>query len=134
MSSAILSAHGYLLGFGLPAVWAVICIWALVLRGMKRDDTPVFWRVVSVAQLLLVVQVLAGVVLLVLGGRPGPADDGESLAFHIAYGIIFPLIVLIVGHKMARDSKYRPHSVFAVVGLVIFGLTARAWMVGKLGA
>ncbi len=134
MSSAIASAHGYVLGYTLIGAWGVICVWALVLRAMKRDETPTFWRVVSVAQILLVVQFVVGIVLIGLGARPGPDTDGESFAFHLAYGLLFPLVVLIVGHKVARDSQYRAHSVFAVVGLVIFGLTARAWMVGKLGA
>ena len=125
--------HGYVLGFGLMGLWALVCLWALVLRIARRDETPVFWRVVSVSQVLLVLQVAVGLVLVLLGRRPGPAGDGTTFAFHLAYGMIFPLIVLLVGHKVARDGKYRAHSVFAVVGLVIFGLTARAWMVGQGG-
>lgn len=126
--------HGYALGFLLIGSWAVVSGWALALRFSKYEETPTFWRFVSLAQLLLVAQLLLGLVLLIVGGRPGPDDDGGTLAFHLAYGLLFPLIVLIVGHKVARDGKYRPHSVFAVVGLVIFGLTARAWMVGSMGA
>ena len=131
----ITGIHGYLLGFLLIGSWAVICVWALVLRFSSREETPVFWRAVSVAQLLLGLQLVAGVVLLAMGRRPGgEAADGRALAFHVAYGLVFPIITLIVGHKMARDGKYGPHSVFAVVGLVLFGLTARAWMVGQGGA
>ena len=130
----ITNAHGYVLGYALIGLWGVVCLWALVAYLGKRDETPVFWRVVSAAQILLALQVLAGVVLLVIGRRPGPAEDGGTLAFHLAYGLVFPLITLAVGHKVARDGKYRPHGVFAVVGLVIFGLTARAWMVGRMGA
>lgn len=126
--------HGYLLGFLLIGSWAVISGWALALRFTKYEETPTFWRFVSLAQLLLVAQLVSGVVLLAFGGRPGPNDDGGTLAFHLAYGLLFPLLTLVVGHKVARDGKYRPHSVFAVVGLVIFGLTARAWMVGTGGA
>lgn len=126
--------HGYVLGFLLIGSWAVVCGWALVLRFAKSEETPMFWRFVSLAQLLLAAQLLIGLVLLVMGGRPGPADDGGTLAFHLAYGLLFPLITLVVGHKVARDGKYRAHSVFALVGLVIFGLTARAWMVGSAGA
>ena len=126
--------HGYLLGFLLIGSWAVICGWSLALRFSKYEETPTFWRFVSLAQILLVLQLVAGVVLLLMGRRPGPADDGRTLAFHLAYGLLFPLITLIVGHKVARDGKYDAHSVFAVVGLVIFGLTARSWMVGTGGA
>ena len=128
--------HGYVLGFLLIGSWAVVCGWALALRFAKSEETPMFWRFVSLAQVLLAVQLVIGLVLLLLGRRPGDAgtENGATLAFHLAYGVLFPLIVLIVGHKVARDGKYRAHSVFAVVGLVIFGLTARAWMVGSMGA
>ena len=128
--------HSYVLGFLLIGSWAVVSGWALALRFAKSEETPIFWRFVSLAQLLLAAQLLIGLVLLVLGRRPGSSEteDGATLAFHLAYGLLFPLITLVVGHKVARDGKYRAHSVFAVVGLVIFGLTARAWMVGSMGA
>jgi hypothetical protein len=124
--------HGYVLGFVIIGSWAVICGWALALRFLPYDETPTFWKAVSVAQILLLAQVLVGIVLLLIGKRPG-TGDGETIAFHLAYGLVFPLITLVVGHKVARDGKYKPHSVFAVVGLIIFGLTARSWMVGTAG-
>jgi hypothetical protein len=124
--------HGYALGFVIIGSWAVICGWALALRFLPYDETPTFWKAVSVAQILLLVQVLVGIILLLLGKRPGPGD-GATIAFHLAYGLAFPLVTLLVGHKVARDGKYQPHSVFAVVGLIIFGLTARSWMVGTAG-
>lgn len=125
--------HGYVLGFAVIGVWAVICVWALVLRFASQGDTPVFWRALSVAQILLVVQLLVGLLLLGAGARPGPEGGGRTLGFHLAYGIVFPLVVLVAGHWAAREGRYRAHSVFALVGLVIFGLTARAWMVGTGG-
>jgi hypothetical protein len=124
--------HGYALGFVIIGSWAVICGWALALRFLPYDETPTFWKAVSIAQILLLAQVLVGIVLLLLGKRPG-TGDGETIAFHLSYGLVFPLITLVVGHKVARDGKYKPHSVFAVVGLIIFGLTARSWMVGTAG-
>ena len=125
--------HGYVVGFLLIGAWAVLALWALALRLTGRH-TPLVWRAVSVAQILLALQLVVGLVLLVLGRRPGPAASGTDLAFHLAYGIVFPLVVLVVGHRVAREGRYSPHTTFAVVGLVIFGLTARAWMVGVVGA
>ena len=129
--------HGYLLGFIVIGSWATITFWALALSFTRYEDTPTFWRAVSVAQILLVLQVLVGLALLVAGRRPGPPDDptaGLSLLFHLGYGVVFPLIVLFYGHKVAREGRFGgPHRVFAVVGLVIFGLTMRAWMVGGGG-
>lgn len=131
---SLTAVHGYVLGFVLIGAWATVCGWALALRFTRYAQTPTFWRVVSVAQILLGLQILVGLVLLVLGRRPGPAAGGATLAFHLGYGVVFPLITLVVGHRVAREGRYNPHGVFAVVGLVIFGLTARAWMVGVAGA
>ena len=130
---SLTGVHGYVLGFALISLWGVIAGWALALRFTSYEETPTFWRVVSVAQIILVLQWIVGIVLLVIGRRPG-GGSGRDIAFHLAYGLLFPTIVLGVAHKVARDGRYKAHSVFALAGLVIFGLSARAWMVGTSGA
>lgn len=131
---SVSAIHGYLLGFLVIGSWATICFWALALRLTRYGETPTFWRAVSVAQVLLSLQLLLGLVLGVLFamGRVGLPGDGSAfqVTFHVLYGVLFPMIVLVVGHRAARDGRYDAHSVFSVVGLVNFGLTARAWMVG----
>ncbi|MBA3371998.1 MAG: hypothetical protein M3425_02230 [Actinomycetota bacterium] len=131
---SLTSVHGYVVGVVLIGTWATICGWSLALRFTRYEHTPTFWRVVSFGQILLALQLLIGLMLLVLGKSPGPEGGGATLAFHLAYGVIFPLLTLIVGHRVAREGRYNPHAVFAVVGLVCFGLTARAFMVGVGGA
>lgn len=127
--------HGLWLGLAIVGSWIIICLWALTLRLMGRaEDTPTFWRAVSLAQLLLVVQLVVGLVLLAIGRRPGPGSRVGDLLFHLGYGAVFPLIVLVVAHSWARTGRYNAHAVFALVGLVNFGLTMRAWQVGILGA
>lgn len=137
---SITALHGYLLGFAVIGSWAVIMFWSLALSFLKYEETPTFWRVVSVAQILLVVQLVVGLILVVLwlagSGQPPGANSGGGWfngTFHLLYGIVFPVIVLFVGHRMARQGRYNPHVVFALVGLVIFGLTGRAWQVGAGG-
>lgn len=125
--------HGYLIGYAVVGSWVVVGVWALVLRLARRQEAPVFWRAVSVAQVLLGVQLLFGIVLLLLGRRPGPAQHpmpGMTLLFHLLYGLGFPLVVLVVAHAWARARRYDPFTVFAVAGLVNFGLTLRALQVG----
>jgi hypothetical protein len=136
--NAISSAHGYVLGFAVIGSWAVIMFWSLALRFTRYDETPTFWRAVSVAQVLLALQLLVGAVLVgwwLLGDGQAPgANSGGGWfnnTFHILYGIVFPAVTLLVGHRVASQGRYDPHSVFAVVGLVIFGLTARAFLVGS---
>jgi hypothetical protein len=128
------SLHGNVIGLALIGGWLTICFWSLALRFTNYEETPTFWRAVSAAQILLSLQLVLGLVLLVLGGRPGPRGDIGTLLFHLAYGILFPLAVLVVAHGMARAGRYNPHSVFAFAGLVNFGLAARAWQVGIFGA
>jgi hypothetical protein len=126
--------HAHVLGYLVIGSWAVITFWSLALRFARYEETPTFWRVVSVAQILLVLQFFAGLALLTLYafGLAGLPGDGSAfdVGFHLLYGIGFPLVVLFFAHKWAREGRYDAHSVFAVAGLVVFGLTARAWQVG----
>lgn len=124
--------HGYLVGIAIIGSWAIICFWSLALRFTRYEDTPTFWRAVSVAQILLVAQLVVGLVLLVMGRRPG-GGGAFNVGFHLLYGFGFPLLVLFFGHKWAREGRYDPHAVFAVVGLVIFALTLRGFLVGIHG-
>lgn len=127
--------HGYVLGYAAIASWVVVGVWSLVLRFTRPQEAPTFWRVVSIAQVLLGVQLLLGVVLLLMGRWPGPGDAGlGTLLFHLSYGIISPLVVLVVAHAWARSERFNPYAIFAVVGLVNFGLMFRAWQVGIFGA
>lgn len=125
--------HGYVLGFAVIGIWPVVGFWSLALRFLRYEETPTFWRAVSVAQILLVVQLVVGIVLLVLGRMPGPTGGGGTLLFHLSYGVLSPLVVLVVAHAWARSGRFDPHSIFAVVGLVNFGLAFRAWQVGIHG-
>lgn len=124
--------HGDIIGIASIGIWAVVALWALVLRLARREETPTFWRAVSVAQVLLVVQLVIGLVLLAMGRRPG-GGGAFNVSFHLLYGAGFPLIVLIVGHKWSRDGRYNPHTIFSVVGLVIFALALRGYLVGIHG-
>lgn len=131
--------HGYWIGIAVTASWLIICLWGLGLRLLRAGDTPVFWRAVSVAQVLLVIQLLAGAGLLaawLLGATwVGPPADGTWFQgiFHVLYGAVFPLVVLVVGHRLAWQGRLNPHTTFALVGLVNFGLVARALQTGMLG-
>ncbi len=132
----IAAIHGYIIGFAIIGSWPIIMFWSLALRLTKHEDTPTFWKAVSVAQVLLGIQLLIGLFLLAryFIGWEGAMLPGDQSAFettfHLLYGAGFPLIVLGVAHRGARDGRFNPHAAFAVVGLVNFGLTARAWMVG----
>ncbi len=116
-------------GYAIVGSWAIVAGWGLALALTRYDDTPTFWRFVGVAQVLLGVQLLAGLVLLALGRLPAGADWFNNV-FHILYGFAFPVVVLVYAHRWSRAGRVNPHLAFAVTGLVLFGLTARAWQTG----
>jgi len=132
---SLTTIHGYVLGFAVIGSWLIVCFWSLALRFTKYEETPTFWKAVSVAQVLLGVQWLVGLVLLLIGRLPGPAGNQGlgTLLFHLSYAVFSPLVVVFLAHKWARDGRWNPHSIFAFTGLVIFGLLFRAYQVGIYG-
>lgn len=125
------------LGVAIVASWLVVCLWALVLRLRRATGAGVFWRAVSVAQLLLLVQLVLGVALFLAGRVPGrPPTEGGAYTnvFHALYGFGFPALVLFFAHRQAREGRRDPFAVFAVAGLVLMALVMRGFMVGILGA
>lgn len=123
-----LTTPHFWVGFVLVSAWAVLAGWSGALRLIGYDETPTFWRAVSVAQVLLVIQLVIGLVLLLIGRLP--AARLLDNVFHPLYGFVFPLVTLFFAHKWSREGRFDPHAAFAVAALVIFGLSARAMMVG----
>lgn len=121
--------HGYVVGIAIIGLWAALTLWALVLWRMRRDEAPLFWRVVSVAQILLVVQLLIGAFLLLRGGGPNLGQTFD-VVFHPLYGFVFPVVVLVVAHAQARTGARSAYAVFALGAFVIFALTVRSFTVG----
>ncbi|MGH8904857.1 MAG: hypothetical protein ACRDYA_25035 [Egibacteraceae bacterium] len=132
---SLTTIHGYLIGFAVIGSWLIIGFWSLALRFAKYEETPTFWRAVSVAQMLLGVQWLVGLILLVMGRLPGPPgrDGLGALLFHLSYSVFSPIVILFLAHRWARDGRWSPHTIFALTGLIMFGLLFRAYQVGIEG-
>jgi len=89
----------------------------------KRDANRVYWALLTVLQVLLVIQLLAGLVLFAEGGRPA--------VLHYLYGAVFPALVIGVCHLFTRGLEKPPYHLFFTIGaFFVFGLTARALMTG----
>src|SRR6266511_2521220 len=89
-------------GFVIVAGWGVLFLFGIVLLG---------------------VQLLAGLMLLALGGR--------QPLLHYLYGAVFPALVLVVCHVFTRGLEKPPYHLFFTIGaFFMLGLTARALMTG----
>jgi hypothetical protein len=110
-------------GFAIVIGWGVLFLWGVGLFILKRDAGRLYWGLLTVLQVLLGLQLLAGLVLFVTGGRPS--------VLHYLYGAVFPAIVLVVCHVLTRGLEKPPYHLFFTIGaFFVFGLTARALMTG----
>lgn len=111
-------------GFGLLWLWSMgTWFGERVLRRVSGPGRP-FWWVLGFLQGAILVQAIAGVILLLLGGR--------ASALHYVYGVIFPVLLLLIAHVLARDAfAHRPWLVFGWAAFFIFGLTIRALATGS---
>jgi hypothetical protein len=113
------------IGFAIVAGWAVLFLAGLAMFVLRRRDAGGwFWALLAVLQVLLGIQLIAGVVVLLAGGRPQ--------LLHYAYGVVFPVVVLVVAHSVARgmDDPADAWKVFAIASFFVFGLTLRALTTG----
>jgi hypothetical protein len=111
------------LGWSIVAAFGVIWVWGLGTWIMRRGPGRYFWWVVAYVQATTLVQAVVGGILLVAGGR--------APALHYVYGAVFPVLVLLTAHVLARDAfAHRPWAPFALAAFFSFGLTLRALMTG----
>jgi hypothetical protein len=118
------SVHRYI-GFAIVGLAAILPLWGLVALIVKREPNRWFWGVLAALQGVLVLQLIAGIVLLAMGRRL------PSL-LHLLYGVVFPAVVLAVGHVIGRGlaNEEDTWKVFAVAGFFVLGLTLRALTTG----
>jgi len=113
------------IGFVIVGGWGLLFLWSLFAFIIKREPNQWFWRLIAALQVVLILQLGAGLTLLSLGKKL------PSL-LHLAYGSVFPLIVLVVAHVVARnlDDERDSWKVFAIASFFLFGLTLRALTTG----
>jgi hypothetical protein len=110
-------------GFAIVGGWGLLLLLGIVLFIRKRDAGRFYWGLLTALQVLLGIQLLAGIWLFVTGGRPP--------LLHYFYGVVFPAIVIGVCHYFTRSLEKPPYHVFFTIGsFFILGLTLRALMTG----
>ena len=113
------------IGFAIVGGWFVLFGWGAVSFVVKREPPPWYWRLLGLLQVLLILQLLAGGILLLSGRR---ADS----FLHYLYGAVFPAIVLVATHVTARRMADEADTwkAFAIAAFFVFGLTLRALTTG----
>jgi hypothetical protein len=110
-------------GFVIVAGWGLLSLFGVGLFITRRDANRLYWGLLTALQVLLGLQLLAGLVLLLQGGR--------QPILHYLYGAVFPALVIVVCHVLTRGLEKPPYHVFFTIGsFFVFGLTARALMTG----
>ena len=113
------------IGFVIVGGWFVLLVWGLVSWWpLRREPNRWFWRLLGVLQGILVLQLIVGLTLWLRHPLP--------TFLHPLYGAVFPALVLVVAHVLARgmDIESDRWKVFAVASFFVFGLTLRALMTG----
>jgi hypothetical protein len=110
-------------GFAVVTGWGLLFLFGIGLFITRRDANRLYWGLLGVLQVLLGLQLVAGLVLLVSGGR--------QPLLHYLYGAVFPALILGVCHLFSRGLEKPPYHLFFSIGaFFVFGLTARALMTG----
>jgi heme A synthase len=132
MLDFILQLHYFNL-FLVLASSLVAGIWGLALFFMKRTETiyrP--WRItILIAAILALLQGLFGVILVLLGQKPG---TGTGLYYlHYVYGGIVALAIPVaVTYATSGKKPRRDVLIFSIAALVLFAAGFRAWMTGPI--
>jgi hypothetical protein len=121
--------HKYI-GYAVVSALGLLWLWPLVTwlvgKAMRRRMEPGrgFWPFLAVIQVTLAIQVVAGLILL------GTHGVSAEPVLHYLYGSLFPIIVLVVAHVVARKLERDQWVPFAYAGFFCFGLTLRALFTG----
>ena len=114
------------IGVAVVALFGVTTLWGLGAILRKRQDAgKVFWVLVAAAQVAIGLQLIAGVVLLLLG-------ESLPVLLHLAYGV-FTAGALVWAHVEARKRTILKYVPFVWACLFAFGLSLRAFQTGLGG-
>jgi hypothetical protein len=113
--------------YAIPAGFAVLMLMSLFAYFANKEPAGWYWNTLAALQVVLAIQLIVGVILFVLGGRPN--SNGPSW-LHYVYGAGFPLLVLIVAHTQARKRPGAEMIFFGIAAFLCTFSTLRALQTG----
>lgn len=128
MTQVILTLHSYNVYLVIAAA-AITGIWGLILFFTKRTMNPP-WRIsLIVTAALSLLQGLFGVIMVIMGLKPG---TGTGLYYlHYVYGGIVALgLPIALTYATSGKNPRRDVLIFSIAALIIAAAGVRAWMTG----
>lgn len=111
------------IAYAVPAGFVLLVILSIAVYLTNKEPGRLFYGVLAAVQGILVVQLVVGVVLLLIGRRPGQT-------LHYVYGAGFPLVVLLFAHSQVRKRPGLEAAIFGVAAFLIAFSSWRAWITG----
>jgi uncharacterized protein YhhL (DUF1145 family) len=112
------------------ATGAISAVWGFILFFLKKPmNKP--WRIsLIVTAIVTAIQALLGIILLLLGQKPGP--PGDSLYYlHYIYGAIVVLAIPVaVTYATGGKNLRRDVLIFSIAALILVAAAVRALMTG----
>jgi heme A synthase len=113
------------------AAGTITFIWGFILFFMKKQTIIRPWRIsLIITAVVSLLQGVLGIILLLLGQRPGP--PGDSLYYlHFVYGGIVALAIPVaVTYATGGKQPRRDILIYSLVTLVLVAAAVRALMTG----
>lgn len=107
------------LAFSAQYYWLAVGLWALYLAARRQPLSSSLWGALLIGEVLMIVQGVLGVVLFLMGLRPG------SL-IHILYGVVSVSTVPALYAHTGGDESPRATAYYALGALFLFGIVLRA--------
>lgn len=106
-------------------------VWGLILFFRKTQTIIRPWRIsLIVTAIVGLLQALLGIILVLMGQKPGPAGDSLYYLHYVYGGIVALAIPVAVTYATGGKQPRRDLLIFSIVSLVLVAAAVRALMTG----
>lgn len=118
--------HTYV-AYSIPTGFAILVLVSIYSYFSNREAPAWYWTILGILQGVLGLQLLIGLYLFAVGGRP--QSNGPSW-LHYVYGAGFPMLVLVIAHVQSRKRPGVEILIFGVAAFLCTFATIRALQTG----
>lgn len=128
MTQFILTLHSYNVYLVMAAA-TISGIWGFILFFTKRPLNPSWRMSLMVTAALALLQGLLGVIMVIMGLKPG-TGTGQYYLHYVYGGIVALALPIAVTYATSGKNPRRDLLVFSIAALVVAAAAVRAWMTG----